>query len=77
MLRDEIHLRDETHLFVGKKLGLEEANIPDFTTIAGQTVLFNWMKEDYPDFEFDLQSSIISDMRKLLDTAYGFLLKAR
>ena len=67
--------RDEKHLFVGKKLGLEEFVIPDFTSVAGQYVLFGWMKEDYPDFNFDLTASINNDPKRLINEAYDFLIK--
>jgi hypothetical protein len=65
--------RDVRHLFVGKKLGLEESDVPDFTTPAGQVVLYNWMKEDYPKFTFDLGGVIATEPEKLLNVVYEFL----
>ena len=66
--------RDEKHLFVGKKLGLSEADVPDFTSVVGQAVLIKWMKEDWPDFEFNLCESVQGAPEKALDAAYAFLL---
>ena len=68
--------RDEKHLFVGKKLGLSESDIPDFTSVAGQVVLLQWMKEDWPEFEFDLRkiSSDPTNTAAAIDAAYEFLI---
>ena len=66
--------RDEKHILVGKRLGIEEEAIPDFTTPIGQVVLFNWLKEDYPtEFSnFPVHHYIQSEPDKLLNTAYDF-----
>ena len=69
--------RDEKHILVGKRLGLEEDAIPDFITPIGQVALFNWLKEDYPtEFSnFPIQRYIQSEPDKLLNAAYAFFLE--